>query len=105
MTPDEQRVADITERVRKTICPTFSSNGKESIEGRITRDDFDTLLASRLAWKLVADHNGKLAQLTPTQQTEALEKALERTTADWLRALDEIDNLKGASALKRIAHS
>lgn len=98
MMDDRKRIAEITERVRKTICPTFSSDGKESIEGRITRDDFDTLLTSRLAWKLVADHNGKLASLTPTEQTAALEKALESTMADWLRALDELDTLKGTTA-------
>lgn len=37
-------VAYIEARVRPTICPTYSSAGTQSIEGRITRDDFDHLI-------------------------------------------------------------
>jgi hypothetical protein len=38
-------VGEIDARVRPTICPTFSgSTGRETIEGRISADDFETLL-------------------------------------------------------------
>lgn len=97
MTDDEKRVTDIAERVRKTICPTYSSDGHQSIEGRITADDFDYLMASRTSWKIIAKQNAQLAELTPTEQTAALEKALDATTADWLKALDEIDRLRGTA--------
>lgn len=44
--PDDEalrRCAEIEARVRPTIGPTFSSRG-ETVEGRITEADFDTLL-------------------------------------------------------------
>lgn len=40
----EKIVAYIEARVRPTICPTYSSTGEQSIEGRITQDDFDHLI-------------------------------------------------------------
>ena len=38
-----QFVKEIEDRVRPTICPTFSSE-KVSLEGRISQVDFDTLV-------------------------------------------------------------
>lgn len=54
MTPDETRIAEIEARVRPTICETWSAPGRCSIEGRITKEDFETLLASRLAWRFTS---------------------------------------------------
>lgn len=48
--PSEERkaaviVREIETRVRPTICPTFSARGGEpTIEGRISAEDFDTLV-------------------------------------------------------------
>lgn len=39
----DQLVAEIEARVRPTICPTFGSKG-ESIEGRISQVDFDSIV-------------------------------------------------------------
>ena len=39
----EQLVSEIEARVRPTICPTFGAKG-ESIEGRISVVDFDTIV-------------------------------------------------------------
>lgn len=45
MTPrTKELLAQIEQRVRPTICPTFSSDGHERIEGRISADDFDVLI-------------------------------------------------------------
>jgi hypothetical protein len=41
---DVEKLEQIEHRVRKTICPTYSSDGEESIQGRITKDDFESLL-------------------------------------------------------------
>lgn len=53
-TPDEARIKAIEERVRSTICPTFNSRGGETIEGRISKEDFDYLMAALFAWKFTA---------------------------------------------------
>jgi hypothetical protein len=46
MTDDEIRIAEIEARVRLSMC--------NSDEGCISKDDFETLLNSRLAWKFTA---------------------------------------------------
>lgn len=46
---DATKLEQIEFRVRKTICPTYSSDGKSTVEGRISKDDFETLL------QLIAD--------------------------------------------------
>lgn len=38
-------VALIEQKVRKTICNTYSSDGRQSVEGRIEQADFETLLS------------------------------------------------------------
>lgn len=40
-----EAVALIEAKIRKTICNTYSSGGGLSIEGRITKDDFEVLLS------------------------------------------------------------
>ena len=42
---DAELLAGVEERVRRTICATYSSDGKRSIEGRISKDDLDALLS------------------------------------------------------------
>lgn len=44
----QQTLAEIETRVRKTICETWSSDGRCSIEGRITQTDFDVLLLAAI---------------------------------------------------------
>lgn len=39
-----EEVRAIAARVRRTICPTFSSRGGETIEGRISAADFGRLM-------------------------------------------------------------
>ena len=41
---DIELLEEIEDRVRRTICQTFSSRGGMLVEGRITRDDFDALI-------------------------------------------------------------
>lgn len=45
---DAQKLFEIEQRVRKTICPTFGSGEggilSERIEGRISEEDFNSLL-------------------------------------------------------------
>lgn len=43
MTNDAELLQAIEGRVRPTICPTFGVKG-ESIEGRISKEDFESLL-------------------------------------------------------------
>jgi hypothetical protein len=46
--PDDEglrQIAAIEQRVRPTICQTFSAGRWARVEGRISEDDFDALLA------------------------------------------------------------
>lgn len=93
MSEDEKKVAEIEARVRPTICHTVGSKGI-SIEGRISKDDFEYLLASWRAWKCTSKTYSSLANLTANEENEALAKALSQEIADHMKALDEIDALK-----------
>lgn len=42
--PTAELLQAIEQRVRPTICQTFSTRGA-TVEGRISEDDFDTLLS------------------------------------------------------------
>ncbi len=90
MSNDEHRIAEIEARVRKT----FNTAGK----GRISREDFEYLLTSRTSWRLTAKHSSSLAQMTPTEQCEVLQKALEAEIAAHLRTQDELEKLRTARA-------
>lgn len=41
---DAQLLQDIENRIRPTICETYSSDGKMTVEGRILKTDFEALL-------------------------------------------------------------
>lgn len=46
--PDDEglrQIAAIEQRVRPTICQTYSSSRAPTVEGRISEDDFDALLS------------------------------------------------------------
>lgn len=94
-TPDERRIEEIEHRVRSTICPVFSLDGKHSIEGRITEADFNTLLASHTAWKITAKQALQLANMTVSERERVSDAALDSLAADYIAALDEIDRLRG----------
>lgn len=42
---DAYLLQQIEKRVRATICPTYKSSGEETIEGRISKEDFEALLS------------------------------------------------------------
>lgn len=42
--PWRSTVSEIAERIRPTICETFSSRGGKSVEGRILAEDFNELM-------------------------------------------------------------
>jgi hypothetical protein len=54
VTPDETRIKAIEQRVRRSICETYNSEGGMTIEGRVLKEDFDYLMASLYAWKFTA---------------------------------------------------
>ncbi len=41
---EAEYLSEIEERVRKTICRTYSSTGRESVEGRVSAADFEALI-------------------------------------------------------------
>lgn len=94
MTDDERKISEIKQRVESSICPTFDGL-EERIEGRISKDDFDYLLASHTSWKIVAKHSTQLAGLSTLEENKVLQDALQDCANDWLKALDELDILKG----------
>lgn len=53
-TPDEARIRTIEQRVRRSICETYKSDGTMTVEGRILKEDFDYLMSSLFAWKFTA---------------------------------------------------
>ena len=63
------------------------------LEDKITR-----LTAERDAWKIVAKANGHLADLSPDERVDTLDKALEATTKDYLEALDKVEDLENRLA-------
>lgn len=55
MTDDELRIAKIEARVRLSIASREATPATGSIDGGIiSKEDFETLLNSRLAWKFTA---------------------------------------------------
>lgn len=99
MTDDERRVKEIEKRVRDTICETFDSSGNQTVEGRISQDDFAALLASRLSWRLVAKMKEKTENISSSDMNVALDKALDSTTAELIKAQDEIEVLTARIAI------
>jgi hypothetical protein len=99
MTDDEQRVQEIERRVRASICSTYDSSGNMTIEGRISKDDFEMLLSSRLAWRVIAKQKDKWQNLPSEGRNRALDEALEATTADLIQAHEEIEALTARVAL------
>lgn len=59
-------VKAIVERVRPTICPTFSSRGGETIEGRITGDDFDALLGVLVEARIITAEDAQYGKAPAT---------------------------------------
>lgn len=91
LTDDEKRIKAIQERVRPTIGPTYSSRG-ETIEGRISKADFDTLTASWLAWKFTASCSQAWADATPEQRANIeadVKGEIMRDYAEMLAALKD----------------
>ena len=93
-TLDEKRISEIDARVRATICPTFTADGGSSIEGRISKEDFEYLMCSLIAWRLLAKHNGSLADMTAEQFRDTLEKALEAEIDAHMKTREELEQLK-----------
>lgn len=60
VTPKTSELNRIENAVRRTICPTFSEDRGMVVEGRISLEDFETLIAAaRLAVFDTDDHTGR----------------------------------------------
>lgn len=91
-------LVQIRQRVRSTICPTFSSDGHERIEGRISEEDFEVLMilaSGHLAVPpLVSATHGRIVAAKIAQLNSAM-------VLEWLN--DRLSNCHRHAAGKKSA--
>jgi hypothetical protein len=56
--------------------------------------EWHRLAASELAWKIMAKQEARYANLPTSEREASLQKALESTTADQIKAEDEVERLR-----------
>jgi hypothetical protein len=74
----------VEERIRPTICPTFGAKG-ETIEGRISNDDFSSLILARLM--LTAQHETLMKALAYFETLHENEAARQADAAATVHAI------------------
>lgn len=87
--------ASIESTARKALASITKYSGTDiSRLASKAADEIERLQASEEAWKIIAKQNDKWNALPQAEKEAALQKALEDTTADCLKAEETVDRIK-----------